>query len=483
MLWSIGVRRRITTVLLMGALAPLAAACGPSSPVNTVATATSEVAAAVTTSPAATEAGTEAPAAVATTEAVTATAAATEALTSETATATEGPTTTTEASAETSTATTATEATAEMTTAPAGTEQAAGGKNVPAFGAAAHLYYVDRPKVLKLAADGGFEWIRQQVPWKDTEREDRFISTEELDRIVASVHDSGRKLLLSIAKAPDFLTTGKGDNGLPKNPEDFARFAETLAQRYKGRVQAIEVWNEQNLAVENGGRVVPEDAARYVEMLKAAYTRIKAVDPKIIVVLGALSSTGVNKPDVAVDDLDYLKAMYAYKGGEIRNYFDVQGFHPANTLNTPNDKFPESPGQRPAGCTDGCWQNAPTHYFRHIEDVRKVMVDSGMGDKKIWITEMGWATRNTTPGYEYGNFVSLQQQADYLEGALSRIVGQYGDWVSAVFIWNLNFAPLWQAQGDPLQEQASFGLLNPDWSPRPAYNKVKQFIAAVHGGP
>jgi hypothetical protein len=353
---------------------------------------------------------------------------------------------------------------------------------VPAFGVVTHLYYVNRSQVLQLAANGGFGWVRQQVPWKDTERQDRVISTEELDKIVASTAASGRKLLLSLVKSPDFLTGKKGNNGLPQNPKDFGRFAETIARRYKGRVHAIEVWNEQNLAVENGGRVVPSDAGHYVEVLKAAYTRIKAVDPNIVVVAGALSSTGVTQPDIAVDDLTYLNAMYTYKGGEIRKYFDVQGFHPANTLNTPDAKFPEDPGPRPKGCKGGCWQDAPTHYFRHIENVRQVMFNAGMGDKKIWITEMGWATRNTTPGYEYGNFVSLKQQGDYLEGALNRIVTEYGDYVGAVFIWNLNFAPLWGKQDQPLHEQASFSLINPDWSPRPSYVRVQKFIGTVRRG-
>jgi GH35 family endo-1,4-beta-xylanase len=260
---------------------------------------------------------------------------------------------------------------------------------------------------------------------------------------------------------------------LPLDPADFGRFVEELARRYKGKVHAIEVWNEQNLAVENGGRVVPEDAARYVELLKVAYTRIKAIDPSIIVVAGALSSTGVTEPDRAVDDITYLKTMYEYNGGEIRDYFDVQGFHPASAANPPDTKFPEDPGNAPG------WNDHPTHYFRHIEDVRQVMVDAGFSDRKIWITEMGWATQNNTPGYEYGNYVSLDQQAEYLEGALYRTLFQYSEWVGAVFIWNLNFAVLWQEQGNPLHEQASFGILNPDWSPRPAFTRVQGFINAV----
>jgi polysaccharide biosynthesis protein PslG len=355
-------------------------------------------------------------------------------------------------------------------------------EDLPAFGAVAHLYYVDRPWVLEQARAGGFEWVRQQIPWKDTERQDRFISTEELDRIVAAVQASGRKLLLSLVKSPDFLTSGPGDNGLPNNPEDFGRFAGEIAQRYKGRVHAIEVWNEQNLAVENGGHVVPEDAGHYVEVLKAGYQAIKAVDPEIIVVAGALSSTGVTQPDIAVDDLTYLQAMYAYNDGEIRNYMDAQGFHPASTLNPPQYKFGEDPGPRPEGCEGGCWQDAPTHYFRHIENFIQIMYNSGMGDKPIWITEMGWATQNTTPGYEYGNFVTAEQQAAYLTGALERIVFRYDEWVDAVFIWNLNFGPLWGANGDPLHEQAAFSLLGPEGNSRPSFVAVQQFIEAVQAG-
>jgi len=346
----------------------------------------------------------------------------------------------------------------------------------PKFGVVAHLYYTDRERVTQLAANAGFEWIRQQVAWKDTEKADRSFGFDELDQVVNSVNAKGQKLLLSVVKSPDFLTGRKDDNGLPKDPKDFGRFVEELATRYKGKVQAIEVWNEQNLAVENGGHVTAEDAGHYVEILKEAYTRIKAVDPSIIVVAGALSSTGVTQPDIAVDDVTYLKAMYAYNGGEIKNYFDVQGFHPASAANPPDTKYPEDPGNAPG------WNNHPTHYFRHIEDVHQVMVDSGLSNHKIWITEMGWATKNNTPGYEYGNLISVDQQAQYLEGALFRTVFQYGDWVDAVFIWNLNFAVLWNEQGNPLEEQASFGLLNPDWSPRPAFTVVQGFINAVKSG-
>ena len=351
--------------------------------------------------------------------------------------------------------------------------------NIPTtleYGAVAQLYYTDADRVVTLAGIAGFDWVRQQVPWKDTALPDGTFGFQELDKVVESVAKQNKKLLLSVVKSPEWATGRAGDYGLPRDNADYGRFVEELAKRYKGKVHAIEVWNEQNLAFENGGRVVPEDAGRYVELLKEGYTRIKAVDPGIAVIAGALSSSGENNPERAVDDITYYKAMYTYNNGEIKNYMDAQGFHPASTLNPPDALYPEAPGP---GCElpDKPWCEDRTHYFRHIEDVRQVMVDTGLDDKQIWITEMGWATENTTPGYEYGNSISMDQQAEYLEGALYRILSQY-DYVGVAFIWNLNFAVTWGQAGDPLHEQASFGLLNPDYSPRPSFSRIQGFINA-----
>ncbi|WP_026370163.1 cellulase family glycosylhydrolase [Kallotenue papyrolyticum] len=373
--------------------------------------------------------------------------------------------------------------TAETPTTAAGpspTATAAATINLPTrleFGAVATLYYTDAERAVTLAKIAGFDWIRQQVEWADTEVADRTFGFQELDKVVNTVAAHNMKLLLSVVRSPEWATGRPGDHGLPNNPEDYGRFVAAIVERYRGKVHAIEVWNEQNLAVENGGRVVPEDAARYVELLKVAYQRIKAVDPSVVVVAGALSSTGENNPERAVDDITYYKAMFAYNNGEIRNYMDAQGFHPATTLNPPDALYPEAPGP---GCNQNPpqWCDDPTHYFRHIENVRRVMEEHGLGDKQIWITEMGWATQNVTPGYEYGNQISFEQQADYLEGALFRILYQY-KYVGVAFIWNLNFAVTWGQEGQPLHEQAAFGLLNPDWSPRPAFTRVQGFINAA----
>jgi hypothetical protein len=354
------------------------------------------------------------------------------------------------------------------------------------YGVVNHLYYTDRERVLTLTNAAGFEWVRQQIQWKDIESDqpgiDRY-AWGELDNVINDVAARNLKLLISITKAPTFYNP---TNGLPGDPKVMGDFVEALVKRYGTKITAIEIWNEQNLAVENGGRVTVDDAGKYVEILVEAYNRIKAIAPEIYVLAGAPSSSGVNDPSLAVSDENYYRAMYTYKDGLIKGHFDAQAVHPGGAANPPDTLYPEKPSFI-EGCQpepDRCWNDDATHYFRHIENVRRFMVENGVGDHQIWITEYGWATPNNTPGYEFGNYVSLDQQRDYIIGALDRIYKQYRDdqgkpWVGVTFLWNLNFAVLWGAQGNPEHEQASFGILNPDWSPRPSFLAIQSWLAQV----
>jgi hypothetical protein len=337
------------------------------------------------------------------------------------------------------------------------------------FGVAAHLFYVNRALPLRRTQEAGFGWLRQQIHWSDHEGPPGRYAWGELDAVVSAVHAAGLNLLLSVVSAPRFYTAN-GGHGMPKDPKKLGNFVAALTKHYLGKVQAIEIWNEQNLAVENGGRVAVSDAGHYVELLKVAYTRIKAVDPSVYVIAGPPSSTGITKASVAIDDITYYKAMYDYQGGIIRDYLDAQAVHPGGSANPPDTLWPDNPSQAKG------WTDHPTFYFRHVEDVRSLMVEHGLGDHQIWITEFGWATRNTSHGFEFGNQVSFEQQAEYTVGAMRRAKEQY-PWVGAMFLWNLNFAILRARSGQPRHEQASFGILNADGSPRPVFLAIQRYLA------
>jgi hypothetical protein len=339
------------------------------------------------------------------------------------------------------------------------------------FGVAAHLFYVNRDAPLSRARDAGFGWIRQQVHWKDQEGPAGNYVWGELDSIVNSVNAYGLKLMISIVRSPSFYRADGGD-GLPDDPAALGNFVAAMAEHYRGKVHAIEIWNEQNLAHENGGEVSTDDAAHYVEVLKAAYTRIKEIDPTIVVVAGPPAATATNVPNTAISDERYFRAMYSYQNGVIRNYFDVQAVHPGGAANPPDTLWPRDPSPAQGWTTDS------TFYFRHVERVRELMEEYGLGDHQIWITEYGWATQNTSPGFEFGNQVSYDQQAQYIVGAMRRTKEQY-PWVGNMFLWNLNFGPLKAQQGEPMHEQASFGILNGDFSPRPSYLAIQQYLGEL----
>ncbi|NCC33445.1 MAG: hypothetical protein EOM24_15720, partial [Chloroflexia bacterium] len=252
------------------------------------------------------------------------------------------------------------------------------------FGVVGHLYYTDRRTTLSKAREAGFRWFRQQIHWRDIEDRSGALLWGDLDSIVADVNNAGMLLMINITRSPTWYTSN-GADGLPDDPATLARFAGALAERYRGRVHAILIWNEQNLAYENGGTIGPDDPGHFVEIMAATYTAIKAADPSIIVVAGAPASTATNDPAIALDSLSYLQAMYSYKDGMIRDYFDVQALHPGGSANPPETLYPDNPSQAQG------WTDDPSFYFRHVENQRRVMEEAGMGHHQVWITEYGWA--------------------------------------------------------------------------------------------
>jgi hypothetical protein len=322
----------------------------------------------------------------------------------------------------------------------------------------------DRNRVFQLSKNSGVNWLRQQVRWQDLHDQSGTIYWGELDNIVNDAHNAGVNLLLSVVKAPSWATPD-GNNGLPAPAHfgDFNSFMGQMAARYRGKVQAYEIWNEQNLAYENGGQVA--NAGLYMDVLVGAYDAIKANDPMAIVVSGPPSSTETNRSDIALSDITFFRQMFA--DPRFRSHVDAIGVHPGGQSNPPDTMWPDNPGAGPG------WVTSREFYFRRIEDIRGLMLEYGLGDRQMWLTEFGWATPNNTDGYGFGNNTSFEEQAQYIMRAFQMGRHDYAPWVGAMFLWQINFAVEWKFKGNEQHEQASFGVLNGDWSPRPAYLAIQ----------
>ena len=335
-----------------------------------------------------------------------------------------------------------------------------------AYGVNASLYYTDSARAARVAAEAGFGWIRQQVLWRAHQSADRSIAWEELDQVVEGASKAGRKLLLCVVQAPDWATGTPGVTGFPDaaHRADYAAFLAAIAARYGDKVTGFEIWNEMNLASENGGRPVPP-TSDYVDLLVQAYNAVKAINPAALIVSGGPGPTEWGRGrDVAISDLQFFREMFA--DPRFWTHTDVVGVHVFGYANPPWTLWPEQPGPFPD------WRDSREFYFRRVEDVRTEMVRAGFGHRQLWMTEFGWATANNTPMHEFGANNSFEKQAEYLLRAFEMGRTTYAPWLGAMFVWNLNFAVTWDGAGNPMHEQAAYGILNRDWSPRPAYEAL-----------
>ncbi|NJL03713.1 MAG: PQQ-binding-like beta-propeller repeat protein [Chloroflexaceae bacterium] len=321
------------------------------------------------------------------------------------------------------------------------------------YGINAFLFATDRTRVLALTRIGGFTWVRQQIHWRDLEGEREQFVWRPLDQIVSAARANDTHLLLSIVRAPPWATA-TGHDGLPDDPQDFARFAGLLASRYRGRVAAYQIWNEPNLAHEGGG--TPADPAHYLAVLQAGYQAIKAADPCALVVSAALAATHNPDPAVAREDLPYFEQLYQLDNGAFLRAADIVGVHTGAGNHRPTD----------------LWQDADlSHtYFRHIERTRAIM-ERYRDPRQVWLTEYGWTVTTATGAPPP---VSEQEQATYLVDALWQLRQRYA-WLSGVFVWNLNFSVI----STPDDEKTTYSILAPDWGVRPAFIALQNSVPAL----
>jgi len=340
------------------------------------------------------------------------------------------------------------------------------------YGIQVHMLGQDHARIVNIVKDMGFGWIKHQIVWKDFETSKGNINWGDIDALVNSAHEAGLNVLLSVVKAPAWARGPLADltvDGPPRDPQDLANFMGAMAERYRGKVQAYEVWNEQNLHYEWGNEAL--DANRYVQLLAAAYRAIKAKDPNAIVVSGGLTPCGDNPP-IAVDDLTYLERMYQ---AGLKNYCDAVGVHPSG-YNMPPDadwrtwSDPTAIFRGPSDNRHHSWSFRGT-----MEGSRDIMVRYGDSAKRLWPTEFGWASVEglgvePVPGYEYAADNTELEQAQFIVRAFE--MGKSWGWVGVMFLWNLNFGAVLGAE----DEKAAFSILYPDWTPRQAH-------AAVHDMP
>ena len=318
---------------------------------------------------------------------------------------------------------------------------------------------------LKLAKDAGFRWVKQSFEWRYIEPHVKGkFDWDEPDRVVAAVNAAGLKLIARVDNQPVWARADKvfPSIGPPDKLGDFTDFVAALATRYKGRIHAYQIWNEPNLAIEWGNK--PPDARAYLAMLKEAYRTIKAIDPDAVVISAGLAPTTASGA-IATPDVEYLKQMYQ---AGLKGNADMVGVHAAG-YKAPPDLSPDEVGGDPRYN-----HNEPgagrIYCFRHVEDLRAVMIANGDGDRRVAILEMGW-TSDPRPNSPYKwHSVTEQEKADYLVRAFQFAKRNWQPWIGVMTVIYIA-SPFWNKDE---HEQYHWSITNPDGTVRPAYEALKR---------
>jgi polysaccharide biosynthesis protein PslG len=310
-----------------------------------------------------------------------------------------------------------------------------------------------------------FGWQKTLFQWREIEGAGKGVfDWREADRVVSASTGAGIKVLARIDFPPAWACRGwdgRGNECAPDRFEDYADFIRAFTTRYGtgspiGRVHAIEVWNEPNLAREWGNKPISQQqAGDYVRLLQLAYQAAKSVDPQMTIVTAGLTPTGTQNDDARPDD-QYLQWMY---DAGATQWFDVLGAHGAG-YKAPPTMSPDDVAADPS------YGGHASFSFRRVEQLRDVMVRNGDDAKQVWLLEFGWTSDEVHPAYAWHR-VTEQQKAEYVVGAFKWAREKWSPWIGVMNLWNLS-APGWTQNN----EEYWWSISNPDGSPRPAYNAL-----------
>jgi hypothetical protein len=249
--------------------------------------------------------------------------------------------------------------------------------------------------------------------------------------MVDAARAHGYLVYATLAYTPAWATSGDVRSGVPFTPEHYGRFVTAVVERYRDRVKHWGLWNEPE-----GSRFWAGTAEQFVEyVMRPGFEAVRAADP------GAL----VLGPDSGNDD--WLDDIFAAGGGD---YVDIITVHVYACCDDTDDVRKVL---LRLDCTGGWpWDNCR----------RRVIERRGLGDKPVWLTEVGWKT--LTPEWE-------TKQADYYVGLLDAMLER--PWWRKTIFYELYDATPCDAAVDNC-----WGIIRPDWSRKPAFDALRGWVAA-----
>lgn len=252
------------------------------------------------------------------------------------------------------------------------------------------------------------------------------------DLIADSLAAHRLKWIAVLAYAPSWASlTPSQLHGAPRTVADFAAYAGALAARYRGRIVAYEIWNEENSPI--FWRPSP-DPASYARLYLAASAAIHAADPGVPVLVGGLAN--------GTQFLPRLLSIPALAG-----QIDGIAVHPYGAN--------------------------PLEVLARVRGYRQELRSLGAGEIPLYVTEYGWATQ------PLGNptYATESQQGPYIGQVAQTLLRSDCDVRDVIFYaWST-------AERDTSDRDQWYGIARPTGAPTQATASVEQAARSLARSP
>jgi hypothetical protein len=274
----------------------------------------------------------------------------------------------------------------------------------------------------------GAVWLRKTFYWSGFEPEMGTWDYSDYDEFVETGKAAGKKLLIILAYDTAWIHKDNRRRRYitPKQLPYYLRYVEELVGRYKGKVDAYEIWNEPNWIFWQGKR------ADFFELSRAAALKIREIDPAAKIVTGSFNRV----------PRSFIRGMF--QAGALEEA-DIISFHP--------------------------YDISPQGSIWLYDRFKKILAGEGYtGD--IWVTETGYPT-----GGWYPTRVSEARFPAYIVKTLAGLAVRGA---GTVFWYELCDTYNRYEKRSPLDSELYFGLAYPDYTPKKgaaAYALCSRYIA------
>jgi hypothetical protein len=298
-----------------------------------------------------------------------------------------------------------------------------------------NIHFTSDDKALDIIAAAGFSRVRMDLGWAGVETTKGVYDFTAFDGLVSALGSRGMNLHLILdyfnPLYPQSSDPGYGDAGEQITVPAFAAVSKAAAAHFAGKGVTYEVWNEQN-----GGFWPPAaNAVQYSDLCAAAIAAVHAGDPSALVTVGGLAGF----------DYPFLEATLDAGGAAAANAVGVHPYRQGGGESASDD----------------------------LAYMRAIVAASFAAPPPVWDTEWGYSSQwygGDAGGHAPAAWALQAQRA-------SR------ELLSA---WALGFpmAVYYDIRDDgtdPTYDEDNFGLIQNDYSDKPAIVAVRTLSAAARG--